>query len=93
MKSAIIDKPLPLDPGQFAIAAENEPGDLLHACPRCGKHSVLRFGARGNGHQLTSRDPITIAGSIICPNGCLAHYFITMGEVVMSPDATPWRAA
>jgi hypothetical protein len=79
--------PLPLERGMFTTAAVNEPGDLIHACPRCGKHATLRFGTRGNGHNLTSRSPLSIVGSIICPNGCKAHYYVTNGEIVWAGDA------
>jgi hypothetical protein len=89
MIATIVMKPLPLERGEFMIGADRGEDELLHACPRCAKTCLVRFGSRYE-HRLMSRDPVWIGGgSLICPHGCGAQYFVTVGNIEWCSDAWP----
>jgi hypothetical protein len=48
----------------------------------CRPWASLRFqpDPRSTGHRLESREPLTIAGSLLCPMGCGFHGFIRSGR-------------
>jgi hypothetical protein len=82
----IVDGPMTGNqPGAFFTTSDSQ--NFIHLCPRCGKGMSLWVGARGNGHQLISRNPLTIQGSIVCPRGCKAHYFAIGGMIIWAADA------
>lgn len=79
MIAAIVTS-FPPAPGSFSTTDDEM--DLIHSCPTCSKRMSIRFDERGGGHRIVSRDPLTIHGSIICPGGCGAHYYVTNGAIV-----------
>lgn len=73
-----------LDPEHMALLAYVDGSwRFRHLCDR-GERGILicapalRCGSCGDGHQITSVDPLTVEPSILCPD-CGTHGYVTAG--------------
>lgn len=78
-----------LGDGHFAMPFRTETTDCYlwwHHCPRARAWSFIAAFEpdQASGRIITSRDPLTVRGSLQCPSGCGEHGFIEAGR---------WRSA
>lgn len=96
MLTARVVEKLPLDklePGDFVpeYDALGRLAAFFIRCVDCRRVSLLTVNAPLR-HQVSSLDPLTISGSILCPiiplgltgdgKACGAHYFVREGQIV-----------
>lgn len=62
----------------FDIEVQWMGDELLWKHPECRAWSRVTFPP----HVLVSREPLTVTASLLCPQGCGRHGFITNGKWV-----------
>jgi len=67
-----------LGDGQFLLPTTGAPEFLWwHRCPK--RAAWRQIGGTTSGHKVTSHDPVTIQGSLLCTD-CGAHGFVEDGR-------------
>ena len=67
-----------------SIRMDDDGGGLVWKHEGCRPFFTLRFkpDPKSTGHELISRTPLSIRGSLLCPKGCGKHGHITDGRWV-----------